>query len=157
MNAKHKMNLTNTNAGGWPASEMRRFLNEEIFPSLPIHWRNLIKTVQVRSTEGEMKDTIVTSADKLFCLSAAEVGALSTVPYTDEVDPEAGSIRFPIYTSTADIPRRGFNGEGELNEWCYRSPKSSKADSFIGCWANQNPKYEFSANQDRYVVWACCM
>ena len=104
-----------------------------------------------------MKDTIVTSADKLFCLSAAEVGALSTVPYTYEVDPEAGSIRFPIYTSTADIPRRGFNGEGELREWCYRSPVPSKADSFVGCWENLNPKYEFPAEKDRCIVWACCM
>ena len=37
MNEMHRMHgerLTPTNVGGWPDSEMRRYLNESIFPAL---------------------------------------------------------------------------------------------------------------------------
>ena len=72
----HAMNDTNTNIGGWPATSMRTFINNDIYNALPIELRNaIIDTTAVSghgSTSGEEN---FTSIDKLYLLSTAEVWA----------------------------------------------------------------------------------
>ena len=72
----HKMNDANTNVGGWPASSMRTFVNNDIYNSLPSEIKNAIIDTTVVSGHGSTNgETNFTSTDKLYLLSTAEVCA----------------------------------------------------------------------------------
>ena len=71
----HKMNDTNTNVGGWPATSMRTFVNNDIYNSLPSELKNAIIDTTVVSGHGESDTDNFTSIDKLYLLSTTEVWA----------------------------------------------------------------------------------
>ena len=72
----HKMNDKNTNVGGWPATSMRTFANNDIYNSLPSELKNAIIDTTVVSGHGKTSgETNFTSTDKLYLLSTAEVWA----------------------------------------------------------------------------------
>ena len=131
LNQTQQMNSSNTNAGGWPATKMRTYLNTTVFQSLPTVWRNVIKSVQVLSSAGETSPEIVTSIDKLFLFSTAELGSnLTTVPYCNEVDEAAESLQFPIFTDNNSRIKKHYNGTGSAAAWWLRSPYATGATSF---------------------------
>ena len=69
----HVMNDTNTNVGGWPASSMYTFVNNDIYNALPSDLRNgIIDTVTV-SGRGYSDSANFTSTDKLYLLSGKEI------------------------------------------------------------------------------------
>ena len=72
----HVMNDTDTNVGGWPATSMRTFVNNDIYNSLPTDLKNAIIDTTVVSGHGSTsRETNFTSTDKLYLLSTAEVWA----------------------------------------------------------------------------------
>ena len=72
---EHVMNDTATNVGGWPASEMYSFVNNDIYNSLPNDLKNGIIDTTVISGHGNDSgdESNFTSIDKLYLLSLAEV------------------------------------------------------------------------------------
>lgn len=67
---EHRMNNTMTNRGGWKATEMRRYLNEDVFALLPDDLQAVIKpTTIVQIVDGKRVET----QDKLFLFSATQV------------------------------------------------------------------------------------
>lgn len=131
LNTNKRMNSTNTNAGGWPVTEMRTYLNGTAYNSLPTVWRNVIKSVQVLSSAGETSAEIVSCVDKLFLFSRAEVGAdVSVVPYVNEVAEGAESVQFPIFTDNASRIKVHYNGTGSADGWWLRSPGAAGATLF---------------------------
>ena len=81
----HKMNDTHTNVGGWPATSMRTFVNNDIYNSLPTDLKNAIIDTTVVSGHGSTAgEENFTSIDKLYLLSTAEVlaqGSSNTIDY----------------------------------------------------------------------------
>ena len=81
----HKMNDTSTNVGGWPATSMRTFVNNDIYNALPSEIKNAIIDTTVVSGHGStVGEENFTSIDKLYLLSTAEVwaqGSSSTINY----------------------------------------------------------------------------
>ena len=71
----HKMNDTDTNVGGWPATSMRTFVNNDIYNVIPSEIRNAIIDTTVVSGHGYSDTANFTSTDKLYLLSTAEVWA----------------------------------------------------------------------------------
>ena len=69
----HAMNSTATNIGGWPASEMRAYVNTDIYNALPEGLRNAIIDTTVVSGHGSEDSNNFTSTDKLYLLSTKEV------------------------------------------------------------------------------------
>ena len=78
----HRMNpyvygsteIGNGNIGGWPASEMRAYVNSEIYNALPEALRNtIINTTVVSGHCGTEGETNFTSTDKLYLLSSREI------------------------------------------------------------------------------------
>ncbi len=69
----HKMNSTMTNVGGWPATEMRQYLNGDIYNALPADLQGVIMNTKVVSGHGRSDSANFTSTDKLYLLSTAEV------------------------------------------------------------------------------------
>ena len=70
----HVMNSTNTNVGGWPASELRTYVNNDIYNALPSVIKNAIIDTTVVSGHGSTTgETNFTTTDKLYLLSSHEV------------------------------------------------------------------------------------
>ncbi len=76
MNDNLDSNGAAINVGGWPASSMHTFVNNDIYNALPSELRNLIIVTTVVSGHGnKIGETNFTSTDKLYLLSTAEVWA----------------------------------------------------------------------------------
>ena len=69
----HAMNDTNTNIGGWPASSMYSFVNNDIYNSLPPDLKNIIIDTTVVSSHGKKDTENFISSDKLYLLSTKEI------------------------------------------------------------------------------------
>ncbi len=66
--------ISNTNVGGWPASEKRTYVNSDIYNTLPESLKNAIIDTTVVSGHGSSSgETNFISIDKLYLLSAMEV------------------------------------------------------------------------------------
>lgn len=70
---KAKMVETNTNIGGWENSYMRNTIMPYIMELLPIDLKKVISEVSKKSSSGGKNQTIVTTNDKLWLFSLAEV------------------------------------------------------------------------------------
>ena len=71
---EHTMNDERTNVGGWPASSMRTFVNNDIYNSLPIDLKNaIIDTTVVSGYGGTRGEENFTSTDKLYLLIPKEI------------------------------------------------------------------------------------
>ena len=132
MNASIRMNARDTNIGGWAATEMRTYLNETVYPALPVQWQNMIKTVDVLSSEGNTSAVTTASENKLFLFSVAELGLNTTiVPYCNEVDADAEEIAFSIFTDDASRVKKRYNGTGDTVNWYLRSPNPVNNTHFM--------------------------
>ena len=74
---EHAMNDNDdTSVGGWPATSMRTFVNNNIYNAIPSEIKNAIIDTTVVSGHGGTKgEENFTSTDKLYLLSTAEVWA----------------------------------------------------------------------------------
>ena len=156
MNASGRMNSTNTNAGGWPATEARDIDNNTIFPALPRWIRMLIPKVIVLSSAGATKADIVSSQDYLFRFSHAEVGFdVSSVPYCNEVDADAESVQLPIFTDNSSRIRKTYNGTGSAVYWWLRSPDPGYSTSFRYVYSNGIANSYYAASGYSVVLGFC--
>ena len=70
----HMMNDTATNKGGWPATSMRTFVNNDIYNAIPSEIKNAIIDTTVVSGHGITSgETNFTSTDKLYLLAPGEI------------------------------------------------------------------------------------
>ena len=76
---EHAMNDTDTNVGGWPASSMYTFVNNDIYNAIPSEVKNAIIDTTVVSGHGNKDTENFTSTDKLYLLAPKEI-------YTDWSD-----------------------------------------------------------------------
>ena len=67
------MNDTNTNVGGWPATSMRTFVNNDIYNAIPSEIKNAIIDTTVVSGHGKSDTASFTSTDKLYLLAPKEI------------------------------------------------------------------------------------
>ena len=121
---EHEMNEESTDDGGWKESAMRKWLNGEVFNSLPEDLRSVIKTRKVRQDLGGYALSV--SYDKLWLLSRKEV-----TDYDTESD--ADDIGFTIF----DREKSRVKSFGDQTSvWWLRSPEASGSSSFAGVYAN---------------------
>ena len=70
----HKMNDKRTNVGGWPATSMRTFVNNDIYNAMPDKVKNAIIDTTVVSGHGSTSgEANFTSTDKLYLLAPKEI------------------------------------------------------------------------------------
>ena len=141
-----KMNSTNTNEGGWPASEARTYINSTIYESLPSDLQNVITSTKVISGHGSTSgETNFTSTDKLYLLSTKEV--YGEAKY-DTVDTETRQLDYykniGVTTSNYSGAIKQYNGSN--GSWLFRSAISLNTYSFLrvianGGWSNGSPAY----------------
>lgn len=61
-----------SNIGGWKKTSMREYLNNDVYINMPQEIKNIIKTVNKISDDGNRN--LITTEDKLFLFSTTEVG-----------------------------------------------------------------------------------
>ena len=70
----HAMNDIDTNVGGWPATSMRTFVNNDIYNAIPDEIKNAIIDTTVVSGHGSTSgEENFTSTDKLYLLAPKEI------------------------------------------------------------------------------------
>lgn len=95
--SKHAMNSTDTNVGGWPASEMRTYLNETVYNALPSELQNVIANTKVVSNSGSKDSSNFTSTDKLYLLSVPEIFGTNN---WDNTSSETAQLDYYSYSNT---------------------------------------------------------
>ena len=132
----HNMNSTNTNVGGWPASNMRTYLNNDIYNALPAELQTAIIDTKVVSGHGSTSgEGNFTSTDKLYLLSTAEVweqGTYSKIQYDSAIE----STRQLDYYKNLGVTTSNYSGaikqyNGTNTRWWLRAAYSYNATTFF--------------------------
>lgn len=157
MNAGIRWLSASTNAGGWEASGLRKYLREAVYPELGPQWRAVIRNVQVRATEGGTSGEILVSEDALFAFSAAEVGYYAdALPYSQEVDPEAAQVTLEAFTDNASRAKKTFNGGGTAQAWWLRSPDAGATTNICTVTTNGSCTLHYGG-YGYYICFGFCM
>ena len=141
----------NGNIGGWPASEMRTYVNSDIYNALPEELRNeIIKTIVI-SGHGANDSTNFRSVDNLYLLSTHEVwedvdgNASGGIDYYDTA---YNNTRQLDYYSSQNVTTSSYSGaikkyNGSNDYWWLRSAESYVSNNFYrvdsnGSWFDAN-------------------
>mgnify|MGYP003264018990 FL=1 len=120
LNQTANMNSSNTNAGGWNSSAMRTRMSTYL-SQLPAALRNVIKTVNKRTSAGNQSSSIQTTQDKLFLLSEIEIFGATTYSFAGE------GTQYEYYAAGNTTIKKV---NGSANDWWERSPYSGNTGNF---------------------------
>jgi len=144
---EHNMNSTATNVGGWPATEMRQYLNGDIYNALPADLQSTIIDTKVVSGHGNSDSANFTSTDKLYLLSTTEVLGQE---YGYDYDTGRNNTRQLDYYLAQGVTTRNNSGaikqlNGTNNFWWLRTANSNINGAFHGV--------RFNGNRDNYTAY----
>ena len=106
----HVMNSTNTNSGGWPASEMYNFVNTTLYNSLPNDLQNVIIQTYSVSGRGYEESSNLTSNDKLYLLSTKEVWGKDGITNIIDSDTAEAETRQLDYYKNNGVTTDSYSG-----------------------------------------------
>ena len=145
----HNMNATSTNAGGYPASSMYTYIQNDIYNALPEDLKSVIIPTYVVSGHGSTsgEKNFVTEQDKLYLLSGKEVYG------SDSYDTSSDLTRQLEYYSNLKVTTSSYSGaikkrNGTATYWWLRSASSNYTYFFRsvdsnGNLSNYGPTYAF--------------
>ena len=121
----HNMNDTATNEGGWPASSMYTYLNNDIYNALPEDLKGVIKDTVTVSGHCFYDTDNYTSTDKLYLLSTHEVYE-NGISYTITNDRAWDKTRQLDYYKNISVTTNNYDGAIKKNNgsdawWWLRS------------------------------------
>lgn len=137
---EYVMNETATNAGGWKASGMRRYLREKVLPLLPDDLRACIKP---RCIDGEYDDLWLFSEMEIF----------GEQDWTEH-DPDCGK-QMPYFMRPGNRVK-GLGKDGTAYSWWERSPYASNSTYFCCVSSNGSASY-VNASYSRGVAFGFCV
>ena len=117
------------NKGGWPVSEMRTYLNIDIYSALPTDLQSVIINTTVVSGYGSDDSSNFTSTDKIYLLSTHEVWQDvdgNTSGGIDHHDTAYNNTRQLDYYNSQNVTTSNYSGakkqlNGSINSWWLRS------------------------------------
>ncbi|KAB1648548.1 DUF6273 domain-containing protein [Adlercreutzia muris] len=165
--AEAPMNQTDTNAGGWEASQMRAYLNGDGMALLPEDLKKVVAPVdKLTNNVGETQDVsaVTTTSDSLWLLSAAELcGSIdwySDPSYNAVLNAEG--FEYQLFRDTAvdssnanDILVKNYQNSPIF--WWVRSPIPLYSDRFRYVGSDGYPGYYGYASSSRGVVPGFCL
>ena len=147
MNPSGEYNGTTYNSGwnkdGWPKSQMKTFIDNDIYNSLPQDLKNVIITTETVSGHGSEDTNNFTSSDKLYLLSTAEIwtqGTSNTIDY----DAARDKTRQLDYYKSNGVTTSSYagaiknNNSGSATSWWLRSANSNTNTGFYAVAINGN-------------------
>jgi hypothetical protein len=141
LSTKHGLNTSNTNAGGWAASEMRNITLPAIFETLPQELRDVIKPVSKKSTVGGSSTEIQTTADDLFLFSKDEIfsdaqGLGEGVQYENYLSNKNSTNGGDMFVQNPGTIKHLDNGNGAADYWLLRSVDLNNPN--YACYVSQS-------------------
>ena len=138
------MNSTNGNVGGWPASELRTYLNGVFYNNLPEDLRNVIIETKVISGYGSTSgETNFTSTDKIYLLSGHEVYEDGTSNQILEIDTAYNNTRQLDYYKNKGVTTSSYSGaikkktgSSSGSTWWLRAANSYNDSGFLYVYNN---------------------
>ena len=149
----HAMNDNDTNNGGWPATSMRTFVNNDIYNLLPSEIKNAIIDTTVVSGHGNTSgETNFTSTDKLYLLAPKEI----YTDFNDTVDTAKDLTRTLDYYTSIAVTTSNYSGAIKKNgtsasAWWLRVANSIGNDTFYdvysdGDWFRNGANYTYGVS-----------
>lgn len=129
------MNNSETNYGGWEKCARRTWCNN-IYYNAIIGLKDIVKTVNKKTSRGGESSTIVTTADKVFLLSDIEVMGDAKYSYPGE------GTQYPYYESLANkckLPK--WNATDASGVWFLRSPYYNDSSYFMYVLTSGGPSW----------------
>lgn len=135
-----------TNIGGYPASEMRTYLNETLFQSLPEELQeNIIDTFTI-SSHGNGDTNNFASTEKLYLLAPKEIGNIQGT----DLDTTGNQTReLDYYANGGSVFKCIRDACWDTRYWWLRSASKNDTSSFI---YTGNGTYTSSASSERSVA-----
>ncbi len=133
------------NKGGWPASEMRTYVNSDIYNALPEQLRNGIISTVVVSGYGYKDSANFTSTDKIYLLDGKEIYGESYKVYYETAKNNERQLDYyssqNVTISSYDVAIKKYNDSD--NGWWLRTAISNTVSNFCsvisnGDWHNNN-------------------
>lgn len=133
------MSSRQSNEGGWNACVRRDWCNDMYFYALPTAWRSMVKTVNKKTSVGNISSTIETDQDKIFLPSEIEIFGSRTYSFAGEGEQYqyyknaiANRYKAPRWTSTDNS-----------SIYFTRSPCSTNNTSFcvVSATGEENTRY----------------
>lgn len=146
LNQTAQMNSSNTNAGGWNNSAMRTRMSTYL-SQLPAALRNVIKTVNKRTSAGNQSSSIQTTQDKLFLLSEIEIFGATTYSFAGE------GTQYEYYAAGNTTIKKV---NGSANYWWGRSPDSDDTSRFCRVDSSGNAS-NYTASASYGVSFGFCV
>ena len=134
--ATRNMNSTNTNVGGWPATSMRTYVNNDIYNALPSELKNGIIDTYVVSGHGPSDSANFTSTDKLYLLSTKEVWGKEGTSNAINYDTTDAYTRQLDYYKAQGVTTSNYSGAKKNGDWWLRAANSN--DSYYFYKVNTN-------------------
>ena len=149
----HEMNISDIseNVGGWPASSMRTFVNNDIYNAIPSEIKSAIIDTTVVSGHGSIDTANFTSTDKLYLLAPKEI--YSDYPGSSRYFDTAKDLTRTLdYYTNIGVTTSSYSGaikkKGTSDEfWWLRSADSDTDGCFY--YVNGNGDYD---NTDAYYA-----
>ncbi len=118
--------------GGWPASDMYPFVNQNIYNAIPSEIKNTIIDTTVVSGHGNSGKTNFTSTDKLYLLSPKEI----YTDFSDDADTAKDLTRTLDYYTSIGITTSNSSGAIKKNgtsasKWWLRAAVTVMPDAFF--------------------------
>ncbi len=146
---EHNMNDTKTNVGGWSATRMRTFVNNDIYNSLPTDLKNGIIDTTVVSGHGKSDSSNFTSTDKLYLLAFKEIYS----DFNSSYDTAKDLTRQLDYYKNEGVTTSSYSKAIKMNNstvscWWLRSTGSNYSDIFYfvrnyGDWRDGIANYTY--------------
>ena len=147
MNPSGEYNGTTYNSGwnkdGWPKSQMKTFIDNDIYNSLPQDLKSVIITTETVSGHGKEDTNNFTSSDKLYLLSTAEIWVQDT-SNTIDYDAARDKTRQLDYYKSNGVTTSSYagaiknNNSGSATSWWLRSANSNTNTGFYAVAINGN-------------------
>ena len=141
MNPKGEYNGKTYNFGwnkdGWPASQLKTFIDNDIYNSLPQDLKSVIITTETVSGHGSEDTNNFTSSDKLYLLAPKEIYS----DWSDQYDSAKDSTRQLDYYKDNNVTTSSYasaikNTSVGISDWRLRSAHSSFDESFYAVAVN---------------------
>lgn len=148
LNTKAQMNGTNTNAGGYPASAMKSWVETNIYDKLPSDLKGLVAPVKKKwYTTYNDANSLTESNYNVWLLSEAEV--FDSITYT--IGTGEGS-KYDVFTDNAS---RVKIVNGTADSWWLGSSDKDGGNAFVVVYSNGNDFFDNAINSHGVCAGLC--
>lgn len=166
------MNPSDTNAGGWEASQLRAYLNSDGMALLPEDLQKVVAPVdKLTNNVGETQDvsSVTTTSDALWLFSYVELtGPIPAAGFVDGYEWvatvfNAEGSQYKLFREASVVWENGENPilvksyQGSSCHWLERSALPNFSDGFLGVASDGGTNYDVYASSSHGVVPGFCI